>query len=111
MKKNIININGKPLLAWSIEQAMNSQVIQEVYVSSDDDEILACATKWGAVPLLRSGRLSTDDATSEEGWLDVLEKLREEHKGKENSLLFKQLAQFVIPLILRQHIIFLKSRD
>ena len=51
-------------------------------MSSDDDEILACATKWGAVPLLRSGRLSTDDATSEEGWLDVLEKLREEHKGK-----------------------------
>ena len=52
-------------------------------MSSDDDEILACATKWGAVPLLRSGELSADDATSEEkGWLDVLEKLREEHKGK-----------------------------
>ena len=38
--KNIINFCGKPLIAWSIEQALASEGIKDVYVSSDSDKIL-----------------------------------------------------------------------
>jgi len=39
-KKNIIDFCGKPLLAWSIKQALESKFSNEVFVSSDDDIIL-----------------------------------------------------------------------
>ena len=38
-RKNVMEFCGKPLIAWSIEQAKASQYIKDVYVSSDDDEI------------------------------------------------------------------------
>jgi len=38
-KKNIIDLAGRPLIAWSIEQAKNSQLVDVVFVSTDDDEI------------------------------------------------------------------------
>ena len=46
--KNIKLINGKPLVAWSIEQALNSQSIDEVYVSSDSKQILDISIEYGA---------------------------------------------------------------
>ena len=39
-KKNIIDFCGKPLIAWSVEHIVHSELVQAVYVSSDSDEIL-----------------------------------------------------------------------
>lgn len=64
-KKNIKSFAGKPLIGWTIEQALESQYINEVIVSTDDYEIAKVAMEYGAkVPFLRppeiSGDLSTD---------------------------------------------------
>ncbi|WP_447603672.1 acylneuraminate cytidylyltransferase family protein [Nitrospira sp. Nam80] len=53
-RKNILPINGKPLIAYSIEQARSSSLINRVVVSTDDHEIAAIAREWGAeVPFIR----------------------------------------------------------
>jgi CMP-N,N'-diacetyllegionaminic acid synthase len=56
---------GKPLLTWSILQAFDSGVVDTVYVSSDSDEILDVAVRYGAVAIRRSDELATDTTTSE----------------------------------------------
>ena len=53
--KNIRNFNGKPIIAYSIETALNSKIFDEVMVSTDSQEIAQIAKKFGAkVPFLRS---------------------------------------------------------
>ncbi|MEY3398204.1 MAG: N-acylneuraminate cytidylyltransferase [Bacteroidota bacterium] len=58
--KNIFPLNGKPLLAYTIEACRKSEYVQDIYVSSDNDEILAVAEKWGAKPLRRPQELADD---------------------------------------------------
>jgi CMP-N,N'-diacetyllegionaminic acid synthase len=74
--KNLVDFCGKPLVAWSIEQARASRRIAETYVSSDSREILDVAERYGAVPIERPANLAADAATSESAWrhaLDVIE--------------------------------------
>jgi CMP-N,N'-diacetyllegionaminic acid synthase len=60
-RKNIILIAGKPLLAYSILQALASRFINRVVVSTDDEEIAGVAREWGAeVPFLRPARCAQD---------------------------------------------------
>lgn len=47
-RKNLASLGGKPLVSWTVEAAMRSSSIDEVYVSSDDPEILDLATNLGA---------------------------------------------------------------
>jgi len=63
--KNIKDFCGKPLLAWSIIQALNTEEVRSVYVSSDSDEILDIAEKYGAKKIKRPDDLATDTATTE----------------------------------------------
>ncbi|UZP66658.1 acylneuraminate cytidylyltransferase family protein [Desulfovibrio mangrovi] len=63
-RKNIIDIDGKPLVAYSIEAALNAKNIDKVIVSTDDEEIAAIAKSYGAeVPFLRPPELSGDNIT------------------------------------------------
>jgi len=80
-RKNIIDFCGKPLLAWTILQAREAKSISEVYVSSDDEQIINIATQFGAITIDRPKELATDTTTSEEALLhalDEIEKLTEE---------------------------------
>jgi len=53
-KKNIIDFNGKPLIAWTIEAAKESGLFKKIIVSTDSSEIAEVAKKYGAeVPFLR----------------------------------------------------------
>lgn len=53
-RKNIIDFLGKPLIAYSIENALNSGIFDEVVLSSDDEEIIEVALKYGAkAPFVR----------------------------------------------------------
>jgi CMP-N,N'-diacetyllegionaminic acid synthase len=64
-RKNIMPLEGRPLVAWSIEQALACSVFEDVFVSTDDGEIAEIARKWGAyVPWLRPAELSTDTSSS-----------------------------------------------
>lgn len=63
-KKNIKDFFGKPLIAYSIEVALESRLFEKVLVSTDDEEIANIAKKYGAeVPFIRPKELS-DDFTS-----------------------------------------------
>jgi len=71
-RKNVMEFCGKPLIAWSIEQAKASQYIEDVYVSSDDDEILKVATEYGAIKIKRPRELATDSSLSEPALIHAL---------------------------------------
>ena len=73
--KNIRELNDKPLLAYSIESAINSEIFSEVMVSTDSEKYADIAKKYGAsVPFLRSDENSNDTADS---WSVVKEVVRE----------------------------------
>lgn len=75
-KKNLITIAGKPLVAWSIEQALDSSKIDSVWVSSDSHEILSVAETYGAKSILRPESISGDKATSEEAWIHAVNEIQ-----------------------------------
>jgi len=63
-RKNILDLNGKPLIAYSIEAGLNSKYIDKVIVTSDDDEILNISKKFGADTIKRPDELASDTATT-----------------------------------------------
>lgn len=72
--KNIRLLNGKPLMAYTIESAMQSQYIDEVMVSTDSEVYADIAKQYGAkIPFLRSQVNSTDLAKSVDVLLEVLD--------------------------------------
>ena len=60
--KNMLSIGGAPLVAWTIRSALNSQIVDQVVVSSDSQEVLDLAAHLGAMPLERPSDLATDSA-------------------------------------------------
>lgn len=64
-RKNIREVGGKPLIAWTIEAAKASRHIDRLVLSSDDNEIMEVASLWGCeVPFARPKELATDVADS-----------------------------------------------
>lgn len=75
--KNVKLLNGKPLLAYTIEAAKESDLFDEIMVSTDSQEYAEIAKKWRAnVPFLRSDELSEDTSSS---W-DVVKEVIERYK-------------------------------
>lgn len=64
-RKNIIDLAGKPLIAWTIEAALKSKYITKTIVSSEDEEILNFSKNYGAEIIKRPDNLASDTATSE----------------------------------------------
>ena len=76
--KNIKLLGGKPLIAWSIQRALESKYIDEVLVSTDSEEIARIANDHGAkVPFLRPADLATDTATSVDTVIHALDFYRD----------------------------------
>lgn len=74
--KNIIDVAGKPLIAWTIEAAKKSRYIDRLILSSDDDEIIKVATQWGCeVPFKRPDELAKDDTPGIDPVLHALSKI------------------------------------
>ena len=72
-RKNIKEFLGKPIIAYSIEAAIKSQLFDEVMVSTDDEEIAEIATKFSAnVPFLRTDENADDHATLADVLIEVL---------------------------------------
>ncbi|MGJ3234512.1 pseudaminic acid cytidylyltransferase [Marivirga sp.] len=81
-RKNIKEFLGKPIIAYSIETALQSGLFDEVMVSTDDAEIGEIAEKYGArVPFLRSTENADDFATTANVLMEVLDGYK--NKGKE----------------------------
>ncbi|MBI4931332.1 MAG: acylneuraminate cytidylyltransferase family protein [Bacteroidetes bacterium] len=77
--KNIKNLCGKPLIAYTIEAAKASASIEKVIVSTDDKAIAEIAIKYGAdVPFLRPSYLSTDNSPAIDTYIYTVERLNNE---------------------------------
>lgn len=63
--KNMLQLASKPLVAWSIESAIESGVFEKIIVSSDSDEILGLATDYGIETHKRDDSISSDFATTD----------------------------------------------
>jgi len=74
-RKNVLNFVGHPLVAWSVMQAKKTKEIDEVYVSSDSDEIIEIAQSYGAKVIKRPDEYAGDAAKSEEAILHALKVL------------------------------------
>ncbi|MBR1174217.1 MULTISPECIES: acylneuraminate cytidylyltransferase family protein [Bradyrhizobium] len=75
--KNLLDLCGKPLIAWTVEQARAARGVDVVAVSSDSDRILEAAEAAGAVGVQRPDDISGDLASSESAWLHALEAIDE----------------------------------
>ena len=71
--KNLMNFCGKPLIVWTIEQIQASQEINDIWVSSDSENILEVAAKYEVNLIKRPEKLSGDIATSESGWIHAID--------------------------------------
>lgn len=95
-RKNIKEFMGKPIIAYSIEAALNSGVFDEVMVSTDDEEIAGVARQCGAaVPFLRSAKTSNDYATTVDVLLEVVNRYREQGKEFDTICCLYSTAPFV----------------
>ncbi len=74
-RKNLLEINGKPLIQYTIEQCLESD-IKDIYTSSDCDEILEIAAKLGSKVIKRPSEFSLDSSTSESAWIDSLKNIK-----------------------------------
>lgn len=76
--KNIRTLESKPLIAWSIEQALAIKRIKRVIVSTDSEEIAAISRVYGAeVPFIRPAELARDDSPEWLAWRHALNYIRE----------------------------------
>lgn len=72
--KNIRDFCGKPIIAYSIQAALESGLFDEVMVSTDDQQIAQIAREYGAkVPFLRSEKASNDYATTADVLMEVID--------------------------------------
>ncbi len=86
-RKNLKELCGKPLIAWTIEEAKKSAYLDRVIVSTDDEEIAALARSLGAeVPYTRPAEMSTDEARDYLVFEHALSWM-EEHEGKTPDML------------------------
>ena len=63
-RKNVLDLNGKPLISWSIEAGLKSKYIDNLIVSSDDEEILQISGLFDAKTIKRPAFLASDTATT-----------------------------------------------
>jgi N-acylneuraminate cytidylyltransferase/CMP-N,N'-diacetyllegionaminic acid synthase len=89
--KNIINLNDKPLIQYTIEAAKNSQKIDRIFLSSDNNEIIKTARKLGVNSrYIRPSHLANDTATAVDVVLDALIWLKENENYVPDAVLLLQ---------------------
>ncbi len=90
LRKNLRSVGGKPLIVRTLETIKQSQYINRLIVSTDDDEISKVAETNGSEVLKRSPKLSGDHSSSESVILDVLNKLKMMEDYSPNITVFLQ---------------------
>lgn len=72
-RKNIKNLNGKPVLAYSIEPSVTSDLIEQTYVTTEDEEISEISKEYGAKVIDRPQELAEDTSSSVDVVLHALD--------------------------------------
>ncbi len=101
-RKNIREFKGIPIIAYSIRVAIDSNIFDNILVSTDDHEIAEIALKYGAkVPFIRESHLSDDFASTFSVLEDAIKRLRVLDQNFENGCCIYPCA----PLITKEHLI------
>tara|TARA_B110000116_G_scaffold254078_1_gene251308 strand:- start:1655 stop:2344 length:690 start_codon:yes stop_codon:yes gene_type:complete len=102
LKKSIKKFLGTPIIAYSIKAALESNLFDEIIVSTDDKEISDIAKKYGAkVPFFRSSKNSDDFATT----FDVLKEVLKNYKDRNANFEFGCCIYPAAPLVSRELLI------
>lgn len=97
-RKNIKAFHGRPMIAHSIQAALESDLFARVVVSTDDAEIAEVARSWGAeVPFLRPAELADDHAGTVEVIQHAVAALREQGEDFAYACCLYATAPFVTP--------------
>ena len=79
--KNIKKLNGKPLIAYTIEATKKSNIFDQIIVTTDSEEYATISRQYGAeVPFLRPSKLSLDNTSSMDVIIHVLDELKKQGK-------------------------------
>ena len=96
-RKNILNLAGKPLIAWTIECSLMAETVLETFVSTDDEEIAEIARKWGAKVIYRPDSLAEDQTKSEDVLLHALRQLKKTATQLEYGVLLQPTSPLRLP--------------
>jgi len=111
-RKNIKEFCGKPILAYSIEAAVESGLFDTVMVSTDDEEIAEIAKAYGAeVPFYRSAETSNDYATTNDVLLEVLAEYEKRGQCFDMAVCIYPTAPFVTAEKLKAAVEMLSESD
>jgi len=90
-RKNVLPLGGKPLIAWSIEQALESDFVSHIIVSTEDEEIAEVAQAYGAkVPFMRPEELASDTASGTDVLVHALKNAQEYYEMEFDWVLLLQ---------------------
>ena len=111
-KKNIKDFLGKPIIAYSIETALQSGMFSEVMVSTDDKEIAQIAIKFGAtVPFFRSEENSNDFAILNDVFEEVVNQYKKNGKEFDNYCLILPTSPLITESNLKKTFEILKKKN
>jgi len=96
-RKNILPVNGRPMIAWTIETALKSKLFDAVIVSTDDDEIAKLSEQKGARAIKRPAEFSTDTAHEHDAYRHVLDTLKDEGTTPEFFCALYPTAALLLP--------------
>ena len=100
-RKNIKSFLGKPIIAYSIETAIASNIFDEVMVSTDDLEIAEVAKEYGAtIPFMRSSKNADDYSTTVDVLEEVINRYKNEGKYFDYGCCIYPTAPFIKPTTL-----------
>lgn len=111
-RKNIRDFCGKPIITYSIEAALKSEIFDEIMVSTDDEKIKDIAVEYGAkVPFMRSEKTSNDYAATHEVLLEVLDEYKKRDIYFENICCIYPTAPFVTQYRLKEAYVLLEKQN
>ncbi len=111
-KKNIQLFHGKPLIAWSIECAINSGLFEKVFVSTDSHEISVIAAKFGAaIPFIRPSSISDDFALDKDVRQHFISWMKENNLNTDYLFYLYPTAPFITKQILEGCLMTLKESN
>ena len=78
-RKNVRPLHGKPLIAYTVEEALKARNIDRVIISTDDEEIAKIAVEFGAeLPFMRPAELASDTAMAVDNYIYTIDRLEKE---------------------------------
>lgn len=89
--KNIKELCGKPLIAYTIDEAKKSQIIDRLVLSTDDEQIAKVSEKYDIeIPFMRPPKLSQDSSLAIDNYIYTLDRLNKEFKTQHDEFIVLQ---------------------